>query len=70
MTYEGGASINEPFVTSLGAGAPVVTITAGFGEFLGYALRSVYGYVAQMMESPLDHLSRHLDCFQFMAGSS
>jgi hypothetical protein len=47
-----------------------VSITAGFGEFLGYALRSVSGYVAQMMESPHDHPSRHLDCFQFMAGSS
>jgi MFS family permease len=46
ITYEGGASINGPFMASLGAGAAVVSITAGFGEFLGYALRSVAGYVA------------------------
>jgi MFS family permease len=45
-TYEGGASINGPFMASLGAGAAVVSITAGFGEFLGYALRSVAGYIA------------------------
>jgi MFS family permease len=46
MTYEGGASINGPFMASLGASAAVVSITAGVGEFLGYALRSVAGYVA------------------------
>lgn len=45
-TYEGGASINGPFMASLGASAAVVSITAGLGEFLGYALRSVAGYVA------------------------
>ncbi len=46
ITYEGGASINGPFMASLGASAAVVSITAGLGEFLGYALRSVAGYVA------------------------
>jgi MFS family permease len=46
ITYEGGASINGPFMGALGAGAAVVSITAGLGEFLGYALRSVSGYVA------------------------
>ena len=45
-TYEGGGSINGPFLAMLGAGAAVVSITAGLGEFLGYALRSVSGYVA------------------------
>src|SRR3954465_9475028 len=45
-TYEGGASINGPFMASLGASAAVVSITAGLGEFLGYALRSAAGYVA------------------------
>jgi hypothetical protein len=43
ITYEGGGSINGPFMASLGAGAAVVSITAGLGEFLGYALRSVSG---------------------------
>ena len=46
ITYEGGASINGPFLASLGASAAVVSISAGVGEFLGYALRSVSGYVS------------------------
>ena len=45
-TYEGGASINGPFLGSLGASAATVGIVAGLGEFLGYALRSISGYVA------------------------
>ncbi len=46
MTYEGGASINGPFLRSLGASATAVSILAGLGEFLGYSLRSISGYVA------------------------
>ncbi len=46
ITYEGGASINGPFMASLGASAVVVSITAGAGEFLGYALRPFSGYIA------------------------
>ena len=46
MTYEGGASINGQFLGSLGASAAAVGIVAGVGEFLGYSLRSVSGYVA------------------------
>src|SRR5438046_10123248 len=46
MTYEGGAAMNGQFMATLGAGAAIVSITAGGGEFLGYALRSVSGYVA------------------------
>lgn len=45
-TYEGGASLNGPFLATLGAGAATVAIVAGVGEFLGYALRSVAGYAA------------------------
>src|SRR5215813_14087640 len=45
-TYEGGASLNGPFLGSLGATAAAVSIIAGLGEFLGYGLRSVAGYVA------------------------
>ena len=41
MTYEGGASINGPFLGSLGASAATISIAAGAGEFLGYSLRSV-----------------------------
>ena len=46
VTYEGGGSINGPFMASLGASAVVVSITAGVGEFLGYALRLPAGYAA------------------------
>jgi MFS family permease len=46
MTYEGGAAINGQFLATLGAGAAAVSIIAGLGEFLGYTLRSVAGYVA------------------------
>jgi hypothetical protein len=39
MTYEGGVSINEAFLGSLGASAAAISIIAGAGEFLGYSLR-------------------------------
>jgi hypothetical protein len=50
MTYEGGASINGPFLGTLGASAAAVSIIAGVGEFLGYSLRSVVGYVSDKTE--------------------
>src|SRR5947209_1173276 len=46
ITYEGGASINGPFMASLGASAAAISIIAGFGEFLGYSLRSLSGWTA------------------------
>src|SRR5438105_7393967 len=46
MTYEGGGSINGQFLGSLGASAATISIVAGLGEFLGYSLRSVSGYIA------------------------
>src|SRR5437588_12832970 len=46
MTYEGGGAVNGQFMATLGASAAIVSITAGIGEFLGYALRSVSGYIA------------------------
>jgi predicted MFS family arabinose efflux permease len=46
LTYEGGGSINGAFLGSLGASAAIISIVAGLGEFLGYSLRSVAGYVA------------------------
>ena len=45
-TYEGGAAINGQFLGSLGASAAAISIVAGTGEFLGYALRSVAGWTA------------------------
>jgi MFS family permease len=49
MTYEGGASINGPFLGTLGASAAAISIIAGVGEFLGYSLRSVSGYISDKM---------------------
>src|SRR5881398_185587 len=46
ITYEGGASINGQYLGALGASAAAIGIIAGAGEFLGYSLRSVAGYVA------------------------
>lgn len=46
MTYEGGGSINGQFLRTLGASATAVSIIAGAGEFLGYSLRPVAGYIA------------------------
>jgi predicted MFS family arabinose efflux permease len=46
MTYEGGRGIAGPFLGSLGASAAVVGFVAGFGELLGYGLRSITGFFA------------------------
>src|SRR5262249_29683973 len=46
MTYEGARSVSGAFLGALGAGALVVGFTAGFGELVGYVLRSVAGYVS------------------------
>ncbi len=46
MTYEGARSVTGPFLETLGASAAVVGITAGLGELLGYALRSVSGVIS------------------------
>jgi MFS family permease len=46
MTYEGARSVTGPFLGTLGASAAVVGFTAGLGELLGYALRSVSGVIS------------------------
>ena len=46
VTYEGGGSINGQFLATLGTSAAAISIIAGLGEFLGYSLRSVAGYIA------------------------
>jgi len=46
MTYEGARGIIAPFLGSLGASATIVGFVAGFGELVGYGLRSVSGYFA------------------------
>src|SRR5437870_11166916 len=46
MTYEGGSSINGPFLGMLGASAAAIGVISGVGEFLGYSLRFVAGWIS------------------------
>ncbi len=46
FTYEGGRSVVGPFLGSLGASAAMIGLVSGFGELLGYGLRSISGYFA------------------------
>jgi predicted MFS family arabinose efflux permease len=46
LTYEGARSVTGPYLGILGASALVIGSVAGFGEFVGYALRSVSGFLA------------------------
>lgn len=45
MVYEGARSIIGPYLATLGASATIVGIAAGVGEFIGYGLRVVSGYL-------------------------
>jgi len=45
MTYEGSRSITGPFLATLGAGAFAASVVSGAGEFVGYGLRIVSGYL-------------------------
>ncbi|NMM25440.1 MAG: MFS transporter [Phycicoccus sp.] len=47
MVYEGARSIIGPYLATLGASATVVGVVAGAGEFIGYGLRVVSGYLVQ-----------------------
>jgi len=46
MTYESARSITGPFLLALGATGAVVGFISGLGEFLGYGLRIVSGWIA------------------------
>jgi MFS family permease len=46
VVYEGGRSVAGPFLFLLGASAFTVAFVAGFGEFVGYAIRIATGYLA------------------------
>jgi len=44
ITYEGARSVAGPYLYTLGANAGVVSLVAGIGGFVGYALRLASGY--------------------------
>lgn len=47
MVYEGARSIIGPYLATMDASATLVGVVAGAGEFIGYGLRVVSGYVVQ-----------------------
>ncbi len=51
ITYEGVRGVTGPYLALLGASATVVGLVAGLGEFLGYAFRTVAGYIADRFRS-------------------
>lgn len=46
MNYEGGRSVVGQYIKLLGTSAFALGLSAGFGEFIGYALRLISGSVA------------------------
>ncbi|MBC7235024.1 MAG: MFS transporter [Chloroflexi bacterium] len=46
ITYEGARSISGSYLALLGAGAGIVGLVAGLGEFVGYALHLLAGHIA------------------------
>ena len=51
VVYEGARSVNGPYLKLLAANAAAVGVIAGMGEFLGYALRLVSGYLSDKTKS-------------------
>jgi len=46
LTYEGARSIIGPYLLLLGASAATIGFVSGLGEFIGYGLRLVTGYIS------------------------
>lgn len=46
MTHEGASSIRGAYLTLLGASAGTIGFISGFGEFIGYSLRYIFGKIA------------------------
>ncbi|HEY3595610.1 MAG TPA: hypothetical protein VGL13_17100, partial [Polyangiaceae bacterium] len=51
MTYEGARGLVGPYLGLLGASASAIGFAAGFGEFIGYAIRLVTGWLADRMRA-------------------
>ncbi|MBI4982331.1 MAG: MFS transporter, partial [Candidatus Omnitrophica bacterium] len=51
IVYEGARSINGPYLKLLAVNATTLGLIAGVGEFLGYALRLISGYLSDKTKS-------------------
>ncbi|MBF0494284.1 MAG: MFS transporter [Candidatus Omnitrophica bacterium] len=51
IIYEGARSVNGPYLKLLAVNATVLGVVAGLGEFLGYALRLLSGYLSDKTRS-------------------
>jgi MFS family permease len=51
IAYEGARSVNGPYLKLLAVNATTLGIIAGLGEFLGYALRLLSGYLSDKTKS-------------------
>ena len=51
VVYEGARSILGPFLATLGASAAYVGLISGIGEFVGYGLRVVAGWISDLTRS-------------------
>jgi MFS family permease len=51
MTYEGARSITGPYLALLGASGTIVGIVSGLGEFIGYTIRLISGYISDRTRS-------------------
>lgn len=51
FTYEGARSIIGPYLATLGASATLVGFVAGLGEFFGYSLRFIFGYLTDRVKN-------------------
>jgi len=46
IAYQGARSVTGPYLAVLGASAGIVGLVSGLGEFIGYSLRLVSGYLS------------------------
>lgn len=51
IIYEGARGIIPPYLYSLGATAAIVGLATGLGDFLGYSLRIISGYLADVKKT-------------------
>lgn len=69
MTHEGAASILGNFLSLAGASAAAIGFVSGLGEFIGYSLRLLTGWIADKTKKywPLTVLGYVIDCMAIPA---